>query len=332
MERFADRMSSISAAQPGWNVVFLRSKAPWVDIRPIACWGLVALGDDGVGYVVPMIRGKTEVYLIQPDPERHWKIAQPDENIEHFVEMAKAYRREQSRMARKARKERERKAREADTGEGSTPVKPARAKTRRTPRVRLHRKLKTVHGSLMWRFTWEPEEQAGKDVLLHFLSRACQIGRDHEGSATALYEHYCLWCKTFGIAPVRRARVSNLFKNDLGATGTKRGGRIDHWKGIGVDTSIVPELAPVDKTPEGRSEMRREFYRFVKEQVVLNTRGYETLDSAYGCYQAWCRRNGIHPLSEKVFARELNGVSRRSGEGGGGDENTWRNIKYKWPV
>jgi len=335
VEKFADRMKSIASATPGWRVVYLRSKAPWVDVHPIACWGLSMLSDREVGYVVPLIRGKNGVWLVQPDEERHWKVSRPDEDIELYVEMAKEYRRERARQARKARRERQKagagKQGSVATGEDAQPrTSQPPKKPSRTRRPRIHPKVKAIRQGLLWRAVFDLDAQESRDVLIHFLGRGCRLGQGRDAGADELYGNYCKWCGVFDVKPMARATVSNLLKEKLDLKPTKKGTRIVHWKGISASRETIPERPAHDKSVEGRRARVQDFNRFLSEQVRQKDHGHESLDFAFGCYRAWCRREGLYPLSRKMFAKQMNTAlppGRRSSDGGGG----WSGIECIWP-
>ena len=106
---YVNGLSGITTAQPGWRVVFFKSRDPWIEVRPIVCWGLYRFGAGDMAHVQPLIRSMSGSSIERADPDKDHEIAGPDESDESFVEKAKELQRWYRRMYYQRRKARLRK-------------------------------------------------------------------------------------------------------------------------------------------------------------------------------------------------------------------------------
>ncbi len=319
-------IGTIASAAPGWRVVFLRSRAPWVEEQPVLCWALRRVGDTGATFVEPMVLAKNGVSIELPAGGCDYRIARPGDPPDKWIEEAREAVRARRRWARKNKQT-------AKPGGGEARPKPRKKKVVHAPPARRTNRIAAVE-SVRRRQTSgvqldELGRAEGSDVLCDFFELGCKIGKREEVGATALYDAYRDWAKAFGVQPVERVRVTMALK-EIGAEGVKRGSRYEHWRGIsllGVEPP-VPERGEGEEAKAERLEMIEAFARsHARKSSWSNTHS----EKLFACYRSWCRQRGLCPGTRREVLRVMKRLPGFEYDELSEGMVMWKGVNCRWP-
>ncbi len=272
---------AIGVAGPGWRVVYLLRKPPWVREEPIAAFQM-----EGAFFAYPMVRPEGHGFIQRVDKDEDYEIAAPGQPAEAFVEEAKLSARQHRAwlVATREKRKEEREARQA-VWEDRRKAEQYEATGRPFPADHPAAPL-LEEGRFASRVT---DDEAARIGLAWFLAEHTSFSADAEVARDAFEKRLGSFLDLYEIKRPDAAMLPRLMQRVKRIETFKYRGKVDGWRGLSLRDDGPEEARPLDPDdPEARSVAATVF----RAHCMAKAEEWQTLgvpqSSMLAAFRVWC--------------------------------------------